>query len=147
MKRVYQTRPDNCLAACFASILEVEIEDIPPCFVGDDGWDSQQQGRWLARLGLAAYRVDWREYSSTGLPDAMEFVLVGQTPRGHGLHAVVARPVGERGYEIVHDPVGADQDLSESLVGDPTQVLLPLPLYGDVLSKVPIGAYWTGARK
>jgi hypothetical protein len=103
MTPVTQTRVGeevgNCFAACLASILDLEMADIPEFSTDEDLWlhDVQQ---WLATRGL--YYVQMAP-TDPGLQSAFEngtlyHTIEGTSPRG-GQHACV----GENG-EIVWDP-------------------------------------------
>lgn len=83
----------NCFSACVASILEMQIDDVP--FFGADElwWDRFQE--WLALRGLYAMCIQCKpEHAPRGF-----HVVGGKSPRGNFLHAVVAK-----GETIVHDP-------------------------------------------
>jgi hypothetical protein len=106
MKQVYQTNMEpgtgNCLAACFASILEIDLEEVPDLKAGTDFKVMQDflgahgvEPIWLHNKGLDnSYNGYTPKYC----------VLIGASPRYENLlHAVVGRPKGY-GYEVVHDP-------------------------------------------
>jgi hypothetical protein len=108
--------PDgNCLAACVASLLHLDIADVPNFCEGHaDGWFSRM-GAWLRERGLAAFWFKGPPLES--LADV--YVIVsGQSPRGDYLHATVWR-----GSEMVHDPHPSRAGIGE--VSD-TIVLLAL---------------------
>lgn len=82
----------NCLMACVASILEVELHELP------DVYELEQQGRhWFEILTdvLAKYQLRPVE----GGPRDSYHIGVGPSPRGPVPHAVVM--IGEA---IAHDP-------------------------------------------
>jgi hypothetical protein len=95
----------NCFAACVASILELDIRDVP-YFMEDDFWKPRFDA-WLKPQGLSA-----RYYAFGDRPLRMEmdvpirgfYILHGTSPRGN--HAVVAN-----GRRIVHDPHPSRQGL------------------------------------
>lgn len=102
MRPVYQTifgnKEGNCLAACIASILEVDIDRVPN-FHGKD-W-AQQWCEWLRPHGLFMWRIDVAE--GIVIPPGYS-ILSGQSPRAEALgetwlHATVAFD-----GETVHDP-------------------------------------------
>lgn len=121
MKPVMQTETTpgkgNCLAACFASILEVPIEEIPDLDCGNNrrGLADYLAGKgmtpiWL-RVAASPPGVTWAGHS----PPLC--VLIGPSPRLPGRnHAVVGRPDGW-GYEIVHDPHPEGGGLSGPIEG------------------------------
>ena len=104
MKKVYQTKfgedEGNCMAACIASILELDINEIP--MLKDDA-----DGSYAKKLNdfLKTRECCYVEYE-TGEPAVNWWVLnsgysiiSGDSPRGNCLHAVV----GYKGC-MVHDP-------------------------------------------
>lgn len=104
MKPVHQTKfgntDGNCLAACIASILEVELESLPN-FHGKD-WQ-ERWCEWLRPRGLFLWRMDAPEGGFTEHPPGWT-ILSGQSPRAEELgeqwlHATVAFD-----GETVHDP-------------------------------------------
>lgn len=92
MKPVKQTTANNCYAACFASILEIPIEDVP-CF-GRKNF-LKQADEWLRA------KHDYTLLGFSGdfycIP-AVYHIMCGKSPRGI-YHAVV----GFQG-KMVHDP-------------------------------------------
>lgn len=98
MKPVFQTKAHegdvrgNCLRASLASILEIEIEDMPAFEdMPASSWRSELE-RWLARQG---YRLD---ESREKAPSGCHFIAVGKDRQGR-THAVVALE-----GKMVHDP-------------------------------------------
>jgi hypothetical protein len=83
----------NCLPACVASLLHLELVQVP--HFGADGWLDALRA-WLAPRGF------WPAYCEL-TPDGWRpeglYILAGKSPRGSYLHAVVAE-----GSRIVHDP-------------------------------------------
>lgn len=100
MKRVDQTIFDavngNCLAACIASILEVELAEVPNFCEGATTHWLDRLAEWLAPRGLypLCFTLTGGDWRPQGL-----HILAGKSPRGDWLHAVVAR-----GRDVVHDP-------------------------------------------
>lgn len=112
MKPVFQTKKHNppesygnCFASCFASILEVPIEDVPPIerLPGFNGEGSDLYNlvlhMWLKAKGFIAlcYEVP------NGIPHRKApggySIATGKSPRGNWLHSVVCLD-GQQ----VHDP-------------------------------------------
>lgn len=103
MKLVMQTKfgyPDgNCLAACLASIFEIDIEDIPD-FGYDKHWWKRFRDWMLERfkLNIVNLRVspdlntDW-----VLLPEGY-YIANGKSPRGL-MHSVVCKD-----EDFAHDP-------------------------------------------
>lgn len=125
MKPVFQTRfgdkNGNCFAACVASVMECELEDVPEITSHEpDEWFEPIRA-WLAGKGLDSLNLSvagssWRPmgYAVAGVP----------SPRGAFMHAVVTY-----GNKIVHDPHpegGANPDeIKDVLVlfpADPTTI-------------------------
>lgn len=94
----------NCWAACLASILELDIADVPEFDAGDpddlDGTWARKTNRWLAQFGLAFLEypsLPPESYLAMGM--SVYHIITGPSPRNSGMHAVV----GLNG-KIVHDP-------------------------------------------
>ena len=115
MRPVVQTRlhspgkPGNCFAACLASLLECDINDVPwpnQANVDSDDWGSywRRIAVWLAERGL--FMIEWdvdvkgpKPWVSDAAADAEAYWLAaGPSPRG------VRHSVVMKGAEIVHDP-------------------------------------------
>jgi hypothetical protein len=110
VKPVYQTKSGdgsngtphgNCVAACYASLLEIPIEDVPELSdpaVAPNQYRAEQA--WLATRGLSIVhiRADEGQVMPGVMSDAPFYMLSGISPRGFG-HRVIARD-----GEIVHDP-------------------------------------------
>jgi hypothetical protein len=109
LKPVFQTRfkgyprgtqpgPDcgNCLQACVASILELDLEDVPNFaeVEGEHGWWQALQD-FVTERGFFLYALD----PEHGAPEDTYYLAVGDSPRGDFNHVVVAN-----GTAIVHDP-------------------------------------------
>ncbi|MBY0548701.1 MAG: hypothetical protein K2W95_15635 [Candidatus Obscuribacterales bacterium] len=113
MKPVFQTVKHNpphaygnCYRACIASILEIDIDDIPPFETmggfndggesGDEWWRVYTE--WLAARGL----LESRHPVEQGRVPKGYSILGGRSPRFPETgHCVVAKD-----GEIVHDPAG-----------------------------------------
>lgn len=87
------------MAACLASIFEINIDDIPD--MNENSWWSTLQN-WLRPLGYAAINLEIKEEeklnSLPNIPRNVFFIAAGISPRGLN-HAVVAE-----GGVIIHDP-------------------------------------------
>ncbi|APU89051.1 conserved hypothetical protein [Virus Rctr85] len=100
MKFVDQTRfgnkEGNCLAACLASLFELDIDDVPDFnALHGDNWYSIGLTSWLSQFGLVPVMLA----SITGeFPQNCHYLVGGESPRGI-LHSCI----GLNG-EIVHDP-------------------------------------------
>ena len=83
----------NCLAAAFASLLEIPIEDIP-CFedMSDEKWYLELLN-WTEGLGFQLCRWDKEMYFHG------YYLVCGKSPRGNFNHIVVFQD-----GQMVHDP-------------------------------------------
>jgi hypothetical protein len=121
MKPVHQTiftHPNgNCLQACVASILEVEIDQVPNFTVGDGHWWDRFSS-YFGGLGIAPVAIDRANKSvpgeAIGVPLGYS-ILTGKSPRGDFNHAVVALD-----GKVVHDPfpngAGVIGDLVDEII-------------------------------
>lgn len=104
MKRVFQTVLEegagNCMAACVASLLEVDIEDVPNFRTTSDPWKSLQD--WLGLRGLCAIQVQAIPGLVREMPP-VHCIVSGRSPRHKGLHAVVGLN-SDDGIRVIHDP-------------------------------------------
>lgn len=91
----------NCWAACFASILEIPLDQVPN-FCGDENYQEfwwSEAKEFLSCFGLTLIEInpspelDWDEYFDC------YWVAIGKSPRGDFHHAVVYH-----GSEMAHDP-------------------------------------------
>jgi hypothetical protein len=112
----------NCLAACVASLLHLDIADVPNVCEDGAGW-VERLADWLQPRGLVPLAFGGPPPS--GFADAL-CIVSGQSPRGPWLHATVWR-----GDKMVHDP-HPDRtgilDVSDTLLLvplDPVQALRP----------------------
>lgn len=137
MKPVDQTRfaielplteaPGNCYQACFASLLELKLEDVPD---EADYWEPRMDHRaswrlyfpalmnWLLARGYTL--IETEKFAYHGQPPYC--ILCGPSPRNRDVtHAVVGR-----GHEIVHDPHPSRDGLLKT--GSPwySELLIPL---------------------
>lgn len=100
MRPVDQTkfgRPHgNCLPACIASLLHLEVDDVPAVCEDESGDWLDRLASWLRPRGLAPLLI-------AGAPppmlDDVFCIVSGKSPRGDFLHATVWR-----GQTLVHDP-------------------------------------------
>lgn len=103
----------NCMAACVASLLELDLDNVPNFAADprDTWWQGFQE--WLVDRGWVAVVLDgdypWPGYSAAS----------GKSPRGDYKHLVI-----HRGGKLVHDPHPA----GTGLAGEPEDqwVLVPL---------------------
>lgn len=98
MKTVDQTivgENGNCMAACIASLLEIEIDEIPN--LSEEGWLSRLN-EWLGNFGLFYMELSLPQTYWSGMKYWGYHTICGKSPRGL-LHAVV----GLQG-KMVHDP-------------------------------------------
>lgn len=102
----------NCMAACVASLLEMNLEDVPNFAAIEGDWWGEFQA-WLYDRGWVALTLDgdypWPGYSA----------ISGDSPRGDFKHLVV----GLNG-KLAHDPHPSGDGLS----GDPSHQWILVPL-------------------
>lgn len=130
MTRIYQQSPDSCMAACVASLIGCEFEDVPTCFHGKT-WDHFKQREWLADrhgLGMAEHKLT--PDSMWPPTPGMLCIVSGKSPRGDYRHAVVCTTNYDTAgpFKVVHDPFRADVNLWHSLDGEPEIVTWLIPL-------------------
>ena len=111
---VFGAPAGNCLPACIASLLHMEIEAVPNVCEAGDGW-LERLGDWLRPRGLVPLC-----FKGPPLPQLGEALCIvsGQSPRGAFMHATVWR-----GDKLVHDPHPSRAGIGE--VAD-TLYLIPL---------------------
>ena len=111
---VYGGEAGNCLAACIASLLHLEIEAVPNVCEGGDGWFDRLTA-WLLPRGMVPLCFKGPPLPQLG---AALCIVSGASPRGDFLHATVYR-----GDALVHDPHFSRAGIGE--VAD-TMYLIPL---------------------
>jgi hypothetical protein len=96
----------NCFAACLASLLELEIDQVPHVMEHDD-W-RELTNEWLAPMNLGTVEVviDTEVVCLYPLPVGMLLIVTGKTNRHPTrLHAVIGRTIyGGVQWEYLHDP-------------------------------------------
>lgn len=130
LKPVDQTRfvPDkgNCFAACVASLLELNIDDVPNFVFLEPDWIKATQ-EWLAGRGLGMLALFTHEAGYFGnlypLPAGLLCIIGGKSPRGDFGHAVVARAHAWK-FDVIHDP----HPSRAGLAGEPERVYFLIPL-------------------
>lgn len=110
MKKIDQTKfgaPDgNCFAACVASILGLEIEDVPEFQWGEDGkvdedgWWLRFE-KWLRERGWSVMMFPINENTDPlpWIPAGIPLLTGGKSPRGNFLHSIVYMS-----GKVFHDP-------------------------------------------
>ena len=122
MKKVYQTVFDNvygnCLSACIASMLELDIGDVP------NPWEETQDpiefykilNRWLEREhGHRLVVVEFDDKRSY-IVDGMEYINIGKN--GQCCHAVIVKD-----GEVAHNPNKRDTKFK---IGNVAAILFPV---------------------
>lgn len=106
MKKVYQTKygdEGNCFAACFASLFEISIDEVP--FLGkEEEWDDYEVriNNFLSRFQLKITTFyltssDWKEFVQDFFTDT--YIITGYSTSIHLEHAVITL-----NGEVVHNP-------------------------------------------
>lgn len=103
MKKVYQTLfadgEGNCFQAALASVLELDLEEVPHfCLNGGSEWYDRLL-EWLRSFGLSAVHIQ----ATTELLESANFegcfyIVSGKSPRG------VEHSTVYRGKKCIHDP-------------------------------------------
>jgi hypothetical protein len=101
-------RPGDCLRACFASIFDRSLLEVPHFAEADDAdddWWELARG-FVTRVTLGEYELKWfpprpQIGGPGGISPDHAVVLTGPSPRGPFNHAVVGDP---RTMEMLHDP-------------------------------------------
>ncbi|MCD9188274.1 MAG: hypothetical protein LUM44_17795 [Pyrinomonadaceae bacterium] len=121
MKKVYQTDftnvTGNCLAACVASILECELDDVPN-FVTFPNWKEEYIRFWESKNRVPVF---FHSLSDDGLLRAFErlpftgycIVAVQSFLHPENLHAVVGF-FENKLLKVVHDPNPANKNKTSS---------------------------------
>ncbi|MBC5772785.1 hypothetical protein H8S95_01810 [Pontibacter sp. KCTC 32443] len=114
MIKVYQTKfndEGNCFAACVASVLKCNIEDLPHLGVDED-WEEYEQRlndylreNYSTVLTHVSYD-DWRDFINLYLRDSY-CIVSGQSNRGYE-HAVIYK-----NELLVHDPHPSNSGIEE----------------------------------
>ncbi|MEM7179276.1 MAG: hypothetical protein AAF518_00065 [Spirochaetota bacterium] len=106
MKPVYQTDfsagKGNALQACVATLFSLPLEDVPNFVEAADYRMALQE--WLQTRNLSFLKVNLEAGKlAFPAPDSL-CILAGNSPRGNHRHAVVARSLVSREFELVFDP-------------------------------------------
>lgn len=96
----------NCLQACLASILDVNIERIP--WFGEDSSWTIRMNEWLFQFDIVAIQVDVDGFTIVDSNLLGYHIIAGPSPRGDYWHSVV----GYKG-KMVHDPHPSGDGLAE----------------------------------
>jgi hypothetical protein len=128
MKKVFQTIVDkgrgNCFAACLASLLEIDIENIPDFLAnGEANFDIEIE-KFLRPLGLTFIRIydPWEDNHLwlPSLPGTYFIISLPSQKYPGGLHAVVGtvklQESGTMRWEVVHDPNAGNAPYGEDVV-------------------------------
>lgn len=97
----------NCWPACFATLLGLELNDVPHFYAEER--DPQKANynawTWLRERGWHVIAITWTEHAPFQLPGEI-VIISGKSPRGAHEHAVIGRidHTKEFGFELLHDP-------------------------------------------
>lgn len=92
----------NCWAACLASILELDLAEVPNFCAYEDWW--QRTIQWLNSRGL---HISWVAYEPgllTAIHPVDYFIMTGKSPRGDFNHSVVGGSRNGTPPTMIHDP-------------------------------------------
>lgn len=125
MKKVFQTiknfEQGNCTQACIASLLEVELDDIPNFMIGGPNNYHDNMNRWMDQCGLCLISFTIDDIRTLDDSYCIAKVLSPRStdPDDPKYHSVV----WYRG-EIVHDP---NDDYTDVKYETPTEFTLIFP--------------------
>ncbi len=116
MKPVFQKEPFNyqdgdCLSACLASILEIDLDEVPNFHKCYDFWQGLYD--WLKSKQLS---IDTFTLDNPDVIDHVEF-------KDRGKHCILAGPVGmmdEIQYPVYHAMVGEVKDKGIDIIHNPS---------------------------
>jgi hypothetical protein len=129
IQTVYGPNRGNCYSACFAMLLELDIDQVP-CFVRDHRgrWMEAAQA-WLGERGLMSLMINMPKEIQSGedlrflpLPECL-CIATGRSPRGEFAHAVVGRIVDGYNFKMIHDP----HPDGRGIVGQPVRLEFIMP--------------------
>lgn len=131
MRPVYQTkfetnvtRPDDpdawgdCFSACVASILEIELSEVPVFAASPTGSWFLAFEEWARSRSLGVV-VSYTEGAPWYISPGVLAIASGKSPRGEWRHSVVMDGLGE----IVHDP----RPEGGGLDGNATEIMFLVP--------------------
>jgi len=131
MQTIYDGVSGNCFAACVASVLEMQLEELPNP-KNEDWWNVWR--KTFAQLGVGWMFVDLPLPPSFHLRNGIYVLLAGKSPRAvrtgaDYLHSIVAQyrlVDGKHAFDYRHDPLPASQKESadEWFVGDPVEMMM-----------------------
>jgi hypothetical protein len=90
----------NCLQAVVASLLDLDLDAVPH-FVGDHIDSAGELNWWVSLCSFLArhgYRIT--EGAVTAMTAGVDYMAMGPSPRGNGLHHIVLYRDGA----MIHDP-------------------------------------------
>jgi len=105
MKPVDQTRfgvtDGNCMESCVASILELDLADVPDLGTCAEGW-LRRLNDWLAPKGLAYVEMSVPAHGpyARGVP----CIMSGESPRFPDVDHACVGETERQGAKVVHDP-------------------------------------------
>ena len=123
--------PGNCYQAAIASVLELDLDEVPHFATFADGW-TERSSQWFLDRGLlrAFYdptRLTWpirvepgTDFWGHRVSHIVGVIAAGPSPRGPFRHCVVADP---RTGRMSHDPHPSSAGLAEV---DEVEILLAL---------------------
>ena len=143
MKPVYQNKigyGGNCFTACIASILHLDINEVPNFCANSalDWWDKAQA--WLVERGyfLLDMKYTLMNSSCCVIPSGVYAIISGKSPRGDWNHAIIGISDMRNDkcvWRYVHDP--NEQANGKWIVGEPEWIgfLVPMDIRIDIHKK------------
>ena len=98
----------NCFAACIASLLDLDVQNVPNfCLDENPNWFTEAD-RFVANHGFRLLQIT----GATGITalDGTLFIASGKSPRGDFNHSVITRVEGEQ-FVVEMDPHPSDDGL------------------------------------
>ena len=143
MKPVYQNiigYGGNCFAACIASILHLDITEVPNfCADGHPDWWSDAQ-HWLVERGYFLLDIKYSAVTDAycEVPNGVYVIIGGKSPRGDWNHAIIGisdKVYGHQIWRYVHDPYYEAN--GTWIVGEPQWIgfLIPMDIRIDIHKK------------
>lgn len=115
----------NCYPACIASLLDLELADVPHFFsMYGAGTDEAQDAilGWMQGRNQTSVCHEYAPWINRHFRDSLA-IIGGNSPRGDWQHAVIGLITAD-GWRLVHDP----HPSNDGIVGTPNTAEFLLPL-------------------
>ena len=117
----------NCLQACFASLFELDLDEVPHfvSYSQEEWWGVLEC--WLAERNLGTVWQPLNPEFGGWCPLGVDVIVSGKSPRGEFNHVVLYRD-----WELSHDP----HPSGDGLDGEPNGLYHLFPLYPERLPRI-----------